>query len=490
MYQTNRRNYYYYGVLAFCVILCLSCHDYLDEFAANSNQSPIILQGQIVQEYTTRANDYGFVAGDRMGVYIVDYEDGTAGTLGTDNRASNLIYSFDADTYHWSAPTTIYWRDDTTPIDVYGYYPAANYIANPSAYSFEVQADQSREAQNGDLSTYEQSDLLWGKTTKAMPSEQTITVRYNHILAGVRVQLNKGTGISDTEWSKLEKLVMVDNTVRTANVDLATGIVSSIGNYDRPVRMLQQTNDYRAVIIPQTVASGKTLISITIDGISYSHKLTSPMNYQAGKLHNFTITVNKSETTGEYGISVADNGITPWVNDEASHQFTAMAYVTVHCPQYGTLRQCITDAGYDYKMIQNLKVTGEITTEDFELMKNEMPELKHLNLKDANIFHAWTGHEFYDSNWHDHYADNTIPADAFYGNNTIRSLILPTSLKHIGGQAFREMRLMYSTLEIPEGVTKISDYAFAFNEYNGVELILPATIDTIESVAFVSLEGT
>lgn len=486
MYQTNRRNYYY-GVLAFGVILCLSCHDYLDEFAANSNQSPIVLQGQIVQENTTRANDYGFVAGDKMGVYIVDYEDGTAGTLGTDNRASNLIYTFDADTYHWSAPTTIYWRDETTPVDVYGYYPAANYIANPSAYSFEVQADQSREAQNGDLSTYEQSDLLWGKTTKATPSEQTITVCYNHILAGVRVKLNKGTGISDTEWTKLEKLVTVDNTIRTANVDLATGVVSSTGSYDRPVRMLLQSNDYRAVVIPQTVDAGKALISITIDGISYSHKLTSPMKYQAGKLHNFTITVNKSETTGEYSISVADNGITPWVNDESSHQFTAMAYVTVHCPQYGRLKQCITDAGYDYKTVQNLKVTGELTTEDFILLRDEMPELRHLNLKDVMVRHIY--HSYWTSDYNgslvEYYLDDELPSSAFYQNQSIRSIVLPKTLKRIGAQAFRESRLMFSTLEIPEGVTFIDEWAFAITDNGGgVELILPSTIDTICSLAF------
>jgi hypothetical protein len=94
-----------------------------------------------------------------------------------------------------------------------------------------------------------------------------------------------------------------------------------------------QEGAYRAVVIPQTIAAGKQLLSITLDGQTYSHKLTTDMVYQSGKLHNFTMTVNKSEATGDYEIKVTDDGITPWVNDESSHQFTAMAYVTVHCPQ-------------------------------------------------------------------------------------------------------------------------------------------------------------
>ena len=43
---------------------------------------------------------------------------------------------------------------------------------------------------------------------------------------------------------------------------------------------------------------------------------------------------------------------------------------------------------------------------------------------------------------------------------------------------------MYSTLEIPEGVTYIGTNALSYNEYNGVELILPNTLDSICGSAF------
>jgi len=460
----------------------LSCSEQIEE-ASGGTRQVISLSGQIEQENKTRANDYGFAAGDRMGIYIVDYNDGQPGTLtAADNRASNVLFTYGGEETHaWTSPTTLYWRDQLTPVDIYGYYPGTNYIAEPTAWAFEVQADQSTEAANGNLSGYEQSDLLWGKRAGVKPTAEQIVVTYSHVLAGIRVSLNKGTGLSDEEWEKQEKIILVENTVRQASVNLATGSVTpSATETAIPIRMLpQQGGDYRAVVIPQKVAQGKPLLSITIGGQTYSHQLDKAVSYQGGKLHNFTMTVDKREGTGDYTITVTDEGITPWVNDEGSHQFSAMMYVTVHCAEMGKLKEAITTAGYDYKTVQNLKVTGELTTEDFDLMRKEMPELKHLNMKDVTISHAWTGHAFYDSNWHDYYADDCIPAGAFYGQKSLRSMVLPSSLKRIGGDAFREMNLMYSTLEVPDSVTYIGESAFSYNDYNGVELILPSTLDSI-----------
>ena len=479
------------------VVVCLTgCSDQFDQTVTPSGMQPIELSGTIAQQNVTRANEQGFVTGDRMGIYIVDRVNGEAGVVGAkDNRAQNMIYTFNGEDYKWTAPTAVYWRDKETPIDVYGYYPGVNYISAPDVFPFEVQADQSTEARDGDLSGYEQSDLLWGKAENVAPTAERIVVKFHHILAGVRVQLMKGTGIGDTEWQKLDRIVQVENTRLQTNVNLQTGALGADGTPTdvKAVRMAPQSNDdYRAVVIPQTVSAGNVLLSITIDGTTYTHKLSSAMVYEAGKLHNFTMTVNKNETTGDYEISVVDDGITPWVNDESSHLFSTMNYVIVNCAGPGKLKESITQAGYDYKSIQNLKVTGDLTEEDFTLLREEMPELRHLNLKDVRLKHI----RYYDG-WWDHYShdydlycDDMLPSGAFQGDDNnkhnIRSIVLPSSLKTIGEGAFRGLRsLMYSTLEVPEGVTKICDNAFSYNEnWDGVELILPSTLDSIGNNAF------
>jgi len=473
-------------ILFFCCAPFYTCHEDSDFF---NNQhlvrKPVDLSGMILQENSTRASDYGFVTGDRMGIYIVDRVGNEPLPLhATDNHASNVLYTYNADTYKWTSPSTIYWTDDVTPVDVYGYYPGVNYIGNPQKWDFEVEADQTTEVHDGELGGYEKSDLLWGCQKNVSPTEKTITITYYHRLAGARVHIIKGEGMTDDEWSKQERTIMVENTIRQATVDLSAGTATPKSTAGvSPICMMPQTDDdYRAVIIPQTVAAGKTLLSITIDGQTYTHKLSSAMTWQAGKLHNFTITVNKRTATGDYELKVKDGGITPWQNDEASHQFSAQAYVVVNCDKHGTLRQCISKTGYDVQTIQNLKVTGEIDSDDYNLLANEMPELKHLNLRDARSRHILVEH-----NWEtdeNRYEDDVFVG--FCGNKSLRSVVMPLTTKVVGSRAFCEMRLMYSTLEVPEGVTKIGEFAFADNEYNGVELILPASLDTIENYAFLN----
>ena len=458
-----------------------SCNDALVDDYVPSQGTPITLSAQLQQQNVTRANEQGFVTGDRMGIYIVDYAGTAPGILDVAaNRASNVLYTFDGDNYKWTAPTQLYWKDSSTPVDVYGYYPGINYIDEPKAYQFEVSELQNVVPEDGGMSNYEASDFLWGKTAKVSPTEQAITVKYSHRMAGIWVYLKAGEGITATEWEKLDKVVQIENTVRTATINLTDGVPVPSGEVDKGIAMLPQSGDsYRAVIVPQKVAANKKLISVTLDGITYTHSLASEMNYVMGKIHNFTININKVEASGDYELKVSYDGITDWVNDETSHAFSSTAYVVIHCPKMGTLKQCITDAGYDYTTMQNLKVTGELTTEDFEFLNNEMANLKHLNLSDVRIKNV---------NWNDSFEcwkNDELPNMAFRQNKTIRSIVLPDSLKALGYDVFAESNLMHSVLKIPEGVTYIGGGAFYNVQYNGVTLILPNSLDSIEGGAFV-----
>lgn len=469
--------------VAMCVTLVVatllfSCDDTLPGSSSTLPGETISLSARLKQQNQTRANEQGFVTGDRMGIFIVDYVDGKPGALhAKENRASNVLYTFDGDSYKWQAPAEIYWRDKTTPIDVYGYYPGANYISDPSRYNIIVSEKQNQLPAEGEMSNYEVSDFLWGKVTEINPTKEEIIINYTHRMAGVWVTLVAGDGISETEWKKLPKVVQIDNTVRSATIDLATGIPVPDGNVDASIVMLQQGEDgYRAIVVPQTVAAGKSLLSITIDGVTYRHKLAGDMNYLMGKMHNFTVTVNRSEATAEFELDVVDGGITPWTNDEVSHQYSTQAYVVIDSPEVGKLKESITNAGYDYKEVQNLKITGKLNSDDFSFINKEMTSLKHLNLKDTKV---WARHDNWPAGRDVWYVEDELPGGAFEGNKCIRSIILPSSLKKVGGLAFSGSSLMYSTLEIPEGVTYIGERAFAYTDYNGMTLILPSTLDSI-----------
>ena len=479
------------GLLGMILFWLVACQD--DWSSENiPDQGRIVnLMGRLQQQNESRANDAGFVDGDRMGIYMVDYVNGQPGGLSpTDNRATNVLYTFNAAVNKWESATALYWKDKTTLADFYGYYPGVNYIENPSAYSFEVSYQQHAVPEEGEMSHYEASDFLWGKVSAVTPTTETIVLSYKHRMAGVSVKLVMGKNFTQTEWDKLSKQVQVDNTIRTATIDLAKGVPVAVGSVDKSIQMYAQSDGtYRAIVVPQKVDAEKTLMTITIDGYSCTHKLSTGMEYQSGKLHNFSITVNKNSNADGYQLSFCYDGITEWLNDEMSHSFTSNQYVIIHCPEPGALKQSVADAGYDFKTMENLKVTGTLTGSDFEFMSKEMSELKHLNLKEVKVKDAFVYEKSVEVEknhweWISHRMDNAIPKDAFYQNKNLRSIVLPKGITHIGDNAFREMQLMYSTLEIPEGVTYIGDWALGYNDYNGVELVLPLSLDTICDFAF------
>lgn len=422
------------------------------------------IRGVIDQEYVTRANDNGFATGDKMGVYIIDYNAGTPGAIDAhDRRASNMQYVFDAETGSWNNPTSIYWKDSETPVDIYGYYPGVDHIDDPTDYRFEVSYKQNVIPSDGSMSAYEASDFMWAKVAGAEPTDNVIILNYAHKMAGVNVSLVKGSGMDDSEWGAAEKTVQIDNVVRYAAIDLSDGVPVPYGEVDKSILMLPQSGDvFRAVVVPQTVSAGKSLLSITIDGRTYTHSLSSDMVYKTGQLHNFTITVNKSAATGDYQCSLAYEGISAWVNDELTHEFSSNSYITINVPQAGSLEQIISEKGVDPADIENLKLTGNLNDKDFEYIRNRMSgNLRRINLKDIRLIHV-LGKSYWSNEEQRHieeYYDDYLPNHAFDHMTYLRHVILPVNLKRIGTFAFEGVELM-STLLLPEGLTHIYDCAF------------------------------
>ena len=177
----------------------------------------ISLSGEITQLYQTRVNDDGFCDGDEIGVYIVDYDGTTAGELlDNNNRADNIKHTFDEASYKWNAARDIYWKDDKTPVDIYGYYPFSS-PSNVSEYTFEVQKDQSTTTVKGKMGGYEASDFLWGKAENIAPTDQVVKLGFRHMMASSRVTLAEGTGFAEGEWTSVDKSVLMLNKIGRAS---------------------------------------------------------------------------------------------------------------------------------------------------------------------------------------------------------------------------------------------------------------------------------
>lgn len=447
-----------------------------DEMSVAVDQSyPIQLFNEIEQVATTRVNDEGFCDGDGVGIYVVNYEEGLPGQLATEgNQADNVRYVYDEANGKWIPDESVYFRDKNTHVDIIGYYPYGS-PSSVDSYSFEVSKDQSTEAANGLLGGYEASDFLWGKAADIAPTTQRIAVKFQHRMAGVLVTLTEGTGFDAGEFGQLEKSVLVTNTIRKAVIDLSTGEVTPTGEVPTTGTIpYKRDGDFRAVVVPQTVAASTPLFSITVDGVPYVFRKSEPFSYVSGKLHKFTIEVSKKSASG-LEFKLLGESITAWETDNVSHDATAREYIIVDCPEPGTLKECITAAGKDYTKVKNLKVTGTIDQRDFVMMRTEMTALQSLNLREVEIAEYGS------------YAANEIPNSAFDGKSTLIRFVFPENITKIGNSAFSETNLSGSLI-IPNGVTEIGDYAFQDCPLNGT-LTLSKSLNRIGSRAFVQCSG-
>lgn len=450
--------------------------DFFGDKTEQHDSNRIQLSGDIDQLAVTRVNDNGFCNGDVMGVYIVDYEGNKPGTLKVNgNRGDNVRHTFDEPNYKWNSAYDLFWKDKHTHIDVYGYYP----FANPESiedYQFEVQKDQSKATENGEMGGYEASDFLWGKVSDVTPTTSVIRLPMAHRMSNARVTLIQGSGFAEGEWANLEKIVLTANVARKASINLSTGDIKTASAVENTMTIPSRTNDeWRTIVVPQTVAAGTTLFSITIGGVPYKFTKNEAFTYVSGKMMNFGIKVDKQTGSGAYKLTLVSESITPWENDLVSHDATAKEYIVINSTP-GGLKNAITAANKDYTQVRNLKITGQINAKDFYFMRDSMLRLSALNLKEVRI-KGWGKNEENEENM-----DDQIPNSAFYfiqtvgGSNSLNRIVLPDTLKSIGSNAFYGCKYLSGSLIIPEGVTEIKRGAFnGCIGLNGI-LSLPSTL--------------
>ena len=471
-YKTHKNSYIFTVVLVLCMMLAACSDSLFDEAGGKLNsEDRIQLSGDITQLSVTRVNDSGFCDGDVMGVYVVDYDGGTPGTLKPDgNRGDNVRHTYEESSNHWNSAYDLFWKDKHTHIDVYGYYP----FANPESiddYQFEVQKDQSKISEDGEMGGYEASDFLWGKVGDVAPTTNVIRLPLSHRMSNARVTLIQGSGFAEGEWANTEKIVLAPNLVRKASINLANGEVKPAGSVESTATIPSRIGDeWRTIVVPQTLKASTTLFSITIGGVPYKFAKNEALTYVAGKMMNFGIKVDKKAASGQYKLTLVSESITPWENDLVSHDATAKEYIVINSTP-GGLKNAITAANKDYTKLKNLKITGEINAQDFYFMKDSMDCLAALNLKEVIIRGGQGSIEDYN--------DYEIPSEAMNGKKSLNLIVLPDKLTKIGIAAFADNQNLTGSLIIPEGVTEIKIGAFYDCRSMNGELSLPSTLKYI-----------
>ncbi|MBR7097300.1 MAG: leucine-rich repeat protein, partial [Alistipes sp.] len=233
---------------------------------------------------------------------------------------------------------------------------------------------------------------------------------------------------------------------------------------------VEDGGDFRAIVVPQTVEAGKSVLVLTIDGRPRHYIRAEATEYLPGKITNFDLSVKKSAATGEYEVELVGVSITAWEADNASHQDNAREYVVVHSPEAGRLEKTMVDRlEMDVTAIKNLKLTGEIGAADYTFMRDKMTSLMRLNLKEV------------ESKIDGVYQ---IPKDAFKNKKTLIKCVLPDKLERIEYSAFSYTSLT-GTVQLPEGLKYVS----GFQDTKITNVQFPSTLEEIGSSAFANCKS-
>ena len=421
----------------------------------------------------TRATDTGFADGDHIGVFVADYSgDVPASLVGGTLRADNISFTYDEANDKWTSSKTIYWKDQNTAVDVVGYYPYAESVDNPTAYKFTIDTRQDRISTTTRLGGYEASDLLWAKCVRALPNDGSINLNFGHLMAGMTIVLEKGEGFEEKEWTTLQKRVLVNQAATSTTVNLETGKVEPIDQGDATIFTLPYENAFKAVVIPRNYDAGSDILTISVGDQNYKFQKKEMMTLQSGKMHKFTIKVDKRQEAGDYVFTLVGESISSWIDDEEFHEGIVRQYLIVNVEIPGTFSETLKERGIDYKEVRSLKVAGLVNAEDLCFM-GDMPMLQNLNMKDLII------DDEYDSE------DDCIPYSAFE-RSLISHIVLPDRLRIIRGNAFYGVPIV-GTLVFPEGLEEIEYCAFAtgYSSNTGAFRVeFPSTLKKIGDWAF------
>ncbi|MGN1232322.1 MAG: fimbrillin family protein [Candidatus Cryptobacteroides sp.] len=233
---------------------------------------------------STRATETGFEVGDKIGVYITEYENGKPLPLQLGgNYKNNNPVIFDGKA--WTADPVIYWKNNT--YDVFAYYP---FIAPESVLELAFSVKEDQDSVCDDMSGYEASDFLWATTKEITKESESVRLTFSHLMSSLRVNLVKGDEFKGDIPEDTK--VLIHSTVTKSLIDLSSGdIVKDPYAPTRSIVARKESNTlFSAIIVPQMVDYKLPLVEVICRGVSYL--IESRFNFKKGVRHTVNVTLN------------------------------------------------------------------------------------------------------------------------------------------------------------------------------------------------------
>lgn len=299
--------YFIIGLLSIVLFSCSSSDSVIETEPppTPTENLPINISSSV----SSSAIDLAFEVGDSIGLYVVNHNaDGSVAALQVSgNYVDNMQYTYNT---AWTPVTQTYWIDNSTLADFYLYYPYTSSITSIDAMPYSVKANQSQ------LSDYKSSVLMIGKTIGVAPKLSPVRIGAKHVMSQITINLVVGNGFTNATLAAAKISVKVNRLKTKATANLATGAVTAIGDDTDIIPFKVANNSYKAIVVPQAVGEGN-LITVNVDGRNFNLPKTSNFTgFEAGKKHNFNVTLSKTSN----GVNV---NISKWEDDGNDYGGTA-----------------------------------------------------------------------------------------------------------------------------------------------------------------------
>ena len=152
-------------------------------------------------------------------------------------------------------------------VEIFAIYPSqdsgGNFITK-STSKFSVQTNQDTDEK------YRQSDLMYAYDPCTQSQNDPQTLRFNHCLAKIIVKINPEPAMTKEDFLNCLSDMYIENVKNTANLSIENGVLKATVDPTSNNSMIfigSGSEDFceegmSAIIVPQTVASGKTLFYI------------------------------------------------------------------------------------------------------------------------------------------------------------------------------------------------------------------------------------
>ena len=250
---------------------------------------------------STRVNENGFVANDKVGVYVSS----TNSLAMSGNTLDNAAFTYSSGNITAPAGKEVYWDSNDARLSVFAYYPYSESISSNAAYPFAVAIDQSTAAD------FYNSDFITAQATNLAPQTTPVNLTFNHSMSRINITLQAGEGITADELAAAEKSFSIGGLVAAGTINLATGTATA-GATTASITPLENNEvSYSAIVYPQTNA---VTFSLEIDEDIYTY--TTDVELEAGYKYQFNLTLNTWESPE---MTLSATTINPWEDGEETN---------------------------------------------------------------------------------------------------------------------------------------------------------------------------